>query len=99
MKKWEKEGWNSKYFHYKETFYLYTKATSKKLFSIVETMDTLKSFLLSECFNGEKEIEHSSHPHRVSLDRSRWLGGRLLGFGKKNRGSNLNSCFFFNGKR
>ena len=57
MKKWEKEGWNSKYFHYKETFYLYTKATSNKLFfSIVETMDTLKSFLLSECFNGENQI-------------------------------------------
>ena len=58
MKKWEKEGWNYKdYKNYKETFYLYTKATSNKLFfSIVENMDTLKSFFLSECFNGENQI-------------------------------------------
>ena len=76
-------------------------------------MDTLNSFLLSECFNGEKEVEESAQLNvsqltqlsteittlNSQLNVSQWLGGSLQGFGKKTRGSNLNSCIFFNGKR
>ena len=55
-------------------------------------MDTLKSFLLSECFNGEKDVEESSQLNVFQLTQlstemtslnsqlnvSQWLGGSLV---------------------
>ena len=68
-------------------------------------MDTLESFLLTECFNGEKEVEETSQLNVSQLttlnsqnNMSQWLGGSFPGFGKKTRVSILNSCFFFMGK-
>ena len=69
-------------------------------------MDTLESFLLTECFNGEKEVEETSQLNVSQLttlnsqnNMSQWLGGSFQGLGKKNQGFDSQQLFFFNGKR